>query len=373
MVDRSSDWYSLEELDKLKAPWNFIFGRRSNGKTTRINIRGVDRFFKYGYRYAVIRRNDADFRYKKNSAYMFNALCQPGVVEKYPDGVVQTLSKGKYNSVVYSGREWRFASVDKTGKVMAKSEVFAMAFSLNVSVHDKGLPNLNFGTILFDEAIANGGYLVDEFVTLCNLISTIIRDKSIATIYLVGNTVNMYCPYFREMGLKHVRDMEVGQIQLYRAGDGSPFVAVEYTSAKVSGMASDKYFAFDNPKLAMISTGAWEIQNYPRCPVEYRPIDILYTSYLHFDDEWYKLEIVGTDELFFLYVSAIEDEPEIGDDTLVYDIAYHAEPNYTRNMLIGTSKVEKQIYSLIRQSKVFYEDNFVGEAVRNYVLWCSQN
>ena len=34
-----------------------------------------------------------------------------------------------------------------------------------------------------------------------NVLSTIIRDRENIKIFMLGNTVNKYCPYFDEMGL----------------------------------------------------------------------------------------------------------------------------------------------------------------------------
>ena len=58
---------------------------------------------------------------------------------------------------------------------------------------------------------------------------------------MLGNTVNRYCPYFKEMGLAHIKEMKPGDIDLYRYGDSELTVAVEYTTPKKN--SPDEYFA----------------------------------------------------------------------------------------------------------------------------------
>ncbi|MGC5276152.1 hypothetical protein ACPXAM_23725, partial [Escherichia coli] len=86
--------------------------------------------------------------------------------------------------------------------------------------------------------------------------------------YMLGNTVNKYCPYFAEMGLEHIPKMTQGTIDVYAYGNSDLTVAVEYCKSPDSKVkeASHKYFAFNNPKLEMITGGAWELNIYPHLP-----------------------------------------------------------------------------------------------------------
>ena len=85
------------------------------------------------------------------------------------------------------------------------------------------------------------------------------------------------------MGLTRVKDMKPGTIDVYQYGEeGKLRVAVEYAEASKEGKKSDVYFAFDNPKLKMITTGVWEIDIYPHCPYKYKPKDIQFTYFIKF-------------------------------------------------------------------------------------------
>ena len=61
-----------------------------------------------------------------------------------------------------------------------------------------------------------------------NVLSTIIRHRNDVKIFMLANTVNKYCPYFKEMGLKHITEMKQGSIDIYTYGSSDLRVAVEY-------------------------------------------------------------------------------------------------------------------------------------------------
>ena len=72
-------------------------------------------------------------------------------------------------------------------------------------------------------------------------------------------------------------------IDLYTYGESNLRVAVEYSQGiKKESKKSNKYFAFDNPKLQMITNGKWEIDIYPHLPHKYKPKDIKFIYYIKY-------------------------------------------------------------------------------------------
>jgi len=131
--------------------------------------------------------------------------------------------------------------------------------------------------------MTRSGYLSDEFVKFCNLLSSLIRDRKNVVIYMLANSVNKYCPYFQEMGLQDVDKMKQGEIRVYTYSSSDLTVAVEYCAqVEATKKTGSKYFAFENAQLAMITSGAWEIKNYPRCPYPLYPDDIWKVFYVNF-------------------------------------------------------------------------------------------
>ena len=68
---------------------------------------------------------------------------------------------------------------------------------------------------------------------------------------------------FAEMGLTHIDKMKQGTIDVYTYGTSELTVAVEYCESMKGSKENNYYFAFNNPKLNMITSGAWELNLYP--------------------------------------------------------------------------------------------------------------
>ena len=224
-------------------------------------------------------------------------------------------------------------------------------------------------TILFDEFLTRSAYIPDEFVLFCNVLSTIIRQRDDVKIFMLGNTVNKYCPYFKEMGLKHVQEMHQGDIDLYKYGDKKLVVAVEYCKPNGgSGKPSDFYFAFDNPKLNMITGGSWEIDVYPHCPVKYKPKDICYTYFIDFDSALLQCEIVCSPKGYFTFIHEKTTDIKYPDKDLVFSLTdwSHAR-NRRRSIMKPEDELGVKIAWFFKHQRVFYQDNEVGEVVANYL------
>ena len=354
-------FYSLKNILSKNAQYNVIFGERSNGKTYAVLKYGLEKFISSGEQMAIVRRWRDDFTGKRG-VVMFDALVQNGEVERMTAGV--------WNGIIYFSSKWYLCRYED-GKREEVSEIpFAYGFALTSMEHDKSTAYPNITTVCFDEFLTRTSYLPDEFVLFMNVLSTIIRQRTNVKIFMLGNTVNKYCPYFKEMGLTHVKQMEQGSIDIYRYGDSDLTVAVEYTKPNKAGKESDLYFAFDNPKLSMITGGAWEIAIYPHCPVKYVPKEVLFTYFIDFDGELLQCEIVNHDDLYFTFIHRKTTPLKDTDNDLIYTTDYSPRPNYRRKITKPTSNMEKRIAEHFIKDKVFFSDNEVGEIVRNYLIWC---
>lgn len=191
---------------------------------------------------------------------------------------------------------------------------------------------------------------------------------------MCGNTINKYCPYFAEMGLHNIRKQVKGTIDVYTYGDSELKVAVEYSDFPGKKKKSNKYFAFDNPKLEMITHGGWEIDIYPHLPVKYVPKNNLYIFYICFDQDILQGNIISVDDTLFLYIHR-KTTPIKEDETerLIYKQTPDYRRNYRTNFLQPYGKVDKYITSLWNMKKVFYQDNEIGEVMANYIKWCKSN
>lgn len=370
LVDREAEssqlepeFYTLDNIKSYKCQYNLIFGKRSNGKTYSVLKEGLKNYIDHGKQMAYIRRYREDFVGKRGQT-LFSALVS--------DGTIIDMTKGKWSGVKYQSGQWFLTKQDKeSDREIKDSTPFCYGFSLASMEHDKSTSYPDITTIVFDEFISRLGYLNNEFVVFMNVLSTIIRQRNDVTIYMLGNTVNKYCPYFAEMGLGHIEQMEAGKIDIYTYGDSKLRVAVERTkNHNIGGRKSDVYFAFDNPSLSMITGGAWELDLYPHLPEDYTDEDVIYKFFILFNDQMLQGNVIEKDERAYIYFHRKTSKLRHPDDDLIFAEEYDPRPNHVRNLRRSSLKAAQKICWFFKNSKVFYQDNDVGEVVRNYLNFC---
>lgn len=361
-------YWNIQNILSRNALYNVVFGERSNGKTYGVLQYGLERYFSGKGKMAIIRRWEEDFRGKQAST-MFDSLIANGVISK--------LSKGEWNSVIYQSHRWYLCKRDiqNPKNVIVDDSPFAYAFALSSEEHYKSSSYPDITLVLFDEFLTRNTYLPDEFVKFTSILSTIIRLRTNVVIFMLGNTVNQYSPYFAEMGLTNIKKMEKGRIDVYKYGDSGLTVAVEFSDFPTKEKKSNMYFAFNNPKLEMIRSGAWEMDIYPHLPCKYKPKDIIYKYYIEFDGERLQCEIIetkdenGTD-LLFTYIHRKTTEIKEDGYSIVYSDVSSALPNHRKKITKPVTDIEKNIVAFFMRDKVFYQSNEIGEIVRNYIAWC---
>jgi len=352
-------YYSTKRIDAKNCIYNIIFGERSNGKTYSLLEKIVRNYFDNGKQGAIIRRMDEDLKQKRGGVF-FDALLSNNVIYK--------LSKGQWNSIEYKSYKWYFCFINEDNEKKVDIRPFCYAFSLTQMEHDKSTSYPDVNIIMFDEFISRNLYLKDEFILFTNVLSTIIRDRDDVKIYMLGNTVNKFCPYFKEMGLNRILSMEQGTIDVYKYGQSDLTVAVEYCSNNVSKKINN-YFAFDNPRLSMITSGTWEIDLYPHCPHKFRPKDIVFTYFINWEQHLLQCEIVRFDDKYFTYIHNKTTTIKNNND-LVFGIENPSSIYQYHNMLLCQVEMFDKIKYFYRNDKVFYQDNETGEIVRNYLKFC---
>lgn len=364
-------FYSLKNILAKNAHYNVIFGERSNGKTYAVLEYALERYFKTGEQLAIIRRMETDFVGSNSAKTCFDSLICNGNGEN----VIKKMSNGRFVGVAYySGRYYLTESDGDKDKRTDKC--IAIGFAISMAEHYKSASFPGVTTILFDEFMTRERYLVNEFVSFQNLLSTIIRQRDNVTIFMCANTVNRYdVTYFREMGLTRAKNMKQGEIDVYSYGESELRVAVEFSDSPSKNKPSDVYFAFNNPRLQMITGkgNVWEMDIYPHCPCKIVPKDILFTFFIKYDDELLQNEVILKDNNYFIFIHRKTTPLKDEEHDLIYSKDFDPRPNFRRNILAKTLTVEGKIAQLFRADKVFYQDNEVGEIMRNYLNWCKSH
>lgn len=363
-LDKTPDlYYNIGPIDATGAVYRMIIGQRSNGKTYSVCKHIIEDYFKSGKRGAYVRRYEESIT-PKNIQTLFNPHLQ----------LIWKLSEGKWNAVFYRAKEFHFCAVDAAGAIIAKDDTaFCITAAINTAENTKGEDRGEVETIVFDEFMTRAGYLNNEFVRFMNLLSTLIRDRESAIIYMLANTVNKYCPYFSEMGLKNIEKMPKGEIAVYSYGSSALTVAVELCDeVEATKKTASKYFAFDNPQLQMITKGEWEFQIYPRPPYKIFPEDIILRFYIQFADQLMTCEIVHSNlkqysNDVFIFVHLQTKDITIDDNTIMYVSNFSSCRMHVRYLKDQPTRAHELICSLIQRKSVCFADNDTGEIFRNWL------
>lgn len=368
MAKNKFRYYNVEHLvtEYPKAYYYVIFGERSNGKTYSALYMALKNYFKTGEQFAYLRRFQEDIR-KKQLSNLFS-----GHIE---NGVIAELSNGEWSAVDYTGNKFRLLKADDDGNIVYSEEPIGFAFDLNSMEHYKSISFPKITTVIFDEFLSRQSYLPNEFLLFTNSLSTIVRLRTNVKIFMLGNTVNKYCPYFSEMGLSHIKEQKQGTVDVYKYSDTELEVVVEYCESSNSrgGKKSDVYFAFDNPQLQMITTGTWEIAIYPHLPMKYKPKDVVAVFFVDFDRELLQGNVICIgDNAPFIFLHRKTTEVKKDDDVI-----YGQVPDINPYHHVGFSNHDDKLSQFIRkcylENRIFYSENEVGEILRNYILWSQNN
>lgn len=361
-------FYSLENILKKNADYNIIFGERSNGKTYAALEYGVKEFVDSGFQNqtAIVRRWKEDIKGRRAET-LYKAL--------EANGRIAELTNGEYTEVYYFNGKYYLSNYDsELQKHVPHTKPLAYTFALSEMEHDKSTSYPDITTVIFDEFLTRRYYLPDEFILFMNVLSTIIRQRNNVKIFMLGNTVNRYCPYFAEMGLKHIAQMEQGTIDEYKFGKGALTIAVEYAATSSKTKASNKYFCFDDSEsVQMIINGAWEMAIYPHLQTRYEMKDVVFTYFIEFNGNILQCEIVNKDNEYFTYIHEKTTPIKNPDTDLIYSLAHNEKQNYKRRLLSTATPLETKIARFYALEKVFFQNNEVGEIVRNYILQSSKS
>lgn len=357
-------YYNIRNLmrDYPDAHYYMVVGERSNGKTYSALEYALANYVKTGEQFAYVRRWGEDIR-KKNVSQLFAAHESNGLVSK--------LTGGKWDRITFTGGKFYFSGLNEKEKVEFSEDACGFVFDLNSMEHYKSISFPRVTTVIFDEFLSRNGYLPNEFVLFTNTLSTIIRQRNNVKIIMLGNTVNKSCPYFGEMGITHIKEQKPGTVDVYRYGNSSLEVVLEYCepTARYGGKKSDVYFAFDNPELQMITQGSWEIAVYPHKPCSFRPKDIVFIFFIEFESELIQGEVVSLNDSAFIFFHRKTGEIKYPDRDLVYTTKASEKWNYRMCLTKQTDNMSKKILQYFKENRCFYADNETGEVVRNYLIW----
>lgn len=346
-----------KELDPNSAEWFILISSRSTGKTTNLLIISIILFLMYGITTPYIRQRP-DMTARQNIEKLFEVIraC----------GYIKDLTDGQYNNVYYFGHKMYLCHIDEKGERDGRSEAFMYALDLTQNEVYKSSLNMPTGDFcIFDEFISST-YANNEFIILCDLLKTILRDRLTGKIFLLANTTNYYNEYLREL---YIQD------EVLKVAEDEPFIKLTKKKTRIfvhlisnrnkqRAKVNTLYFGFDNPKLASITGGSWAVDSYPH--------------FFRDDDR----ELVAKD-FYITYAGKILQldlyiSPKLGKHVFVHDaikINEKARRIYTIGDIddrrqaykFGDTKIDKILWRLYNANKWYYYNNDIGFTVDTYV------
>ena len=368
-------YYNTDEIRKVGAHYNFVIGERSNGKTTAVLRDILKDYHETGRRGAVVRQMEEDIKGHKGGS-LFDGVQAAGMVAELTDG--------EWTGVRYRNRAYYLTKTDEeTGEVRVNPEPFCFIFAISQSTHYKSNSYPNVGTIMFDEFMrADHVYLADEVVMFLNLVSTIVREKANATIFLIANTVSWNSPYFKKFGLKNIYQMEPGTLATFEYKKARPTgeelvmtVAVEYCedTASYGGKASDVYFVVDDERVAMITDGSFAIPTYPRCPHSFSKSNVKCTYWIQTDEGIIRARLLKTGRMdIFVFVDSVHESvyERVHDPRrdLFYSLEFSSRRNhFTNPTVIYRDDRTAYLVDALRTNRMFFDSNETGENLMYYI------
>ena len=357
MEDKKDKYYDSSAIDALDATYNLIYGQRSNGKTWRCCRKIVDAYLDEGLPSAYVRRLEEMIR-PANLKELFSPHID----------YIREKTSGAWNGIVYRTHGFYLCLYDEDGeKIKQDVKPFCRTYSINTAETTKGQDAGAIKYVVFDEFMTRQYYLVNEFVLWQNLISSLIRTHEGVKLYLLGNTVSKYCPYFSEMGLTRAKQQKQGTIDVYTMGNTKSLIAVEYCKQYEVSQKMQTYYCFDNPQLNMITSGAWEIPMYRHIP---DGIGRLYPElefYIEFDGQTERGAIYIKNDAPLLTFSRRYKEIKDPEEKIIFSDC-RTDPNpLHQEELAPVTNAHKVIIDLIRQHKTYFATNEDGEFLANWL------
>ena len=112
---------------------------------------------------------------------------------------------------------------------------------------------------------------------------------------------------------------------------------------------------------------------YPHLRVKYKPSDVIFTYFIEFNGNLLQCEIVNKNNEYFTYIHEKTTPIKNPDSDLVYSLEHNEKANYKRRLLASTTPLETKIARFYALEKVFFQNNEVGEVVRNYIQQSSKS
>ena len=246
----SKDFYNLKPLLEHNPDISVIWGQRSNGKTYAVLKYALETYKKSKRTFVYVRRWAEDVVVKN-----MTKLLSPLPVEKiFGEGMAIKFFRGA------------FLLYDELNDDVEPITI-GWAISLNQVAHTKSQTFQDAKIVILDEflQLKSERVLRDEFDAWEQTLSTVLRTTQDAKIFIIGNSIGKYSPYFSPYGIdpNKIEQGEIQEIMLTNEVGEPTKVCAEWCKYNPKiGQRTSKYVRGSK----MAKTGEWEIQEVANIP-----------------------------------------------------------------------------------------------------------
>lgn len=367
-----TEYYSLDNIyemsEELSAPYLFIFGQRSNGKSYSVKKKCIEDYFKKGYMTVLLRRWDIDLQ---NQKLYYNDM----------DSVVKKYSHNKYDGIMMYGNFFYFyknVENDKGEIKLERGEIFGMCAALNIAEHYKSMAFQSektvYKNIIYEEILTDGVYLRDEPNKLQQFVSTICRNEiEDFRVYLIANNVSKVSPFLDEW-FTRAKTQKQGTIDIYRyskENEEEIILLCEY--CETTNLRKGKKSIFFGNASKQIESGEWQVDEYPKLnelgDLDFKDLYVKYVVVFNFLDFYFKINLCKRPDNgeYLLYVYPCK-EYNCNTNRIITN-KFSSNP-YVTTWFKTDIKVEKFMLDLLKENKILYASNACGtdfnQCLQNY-------
>lgn len=346
--------YSLDNIDKISAMINLIYGERSNGKSFQVkHKKAVEKYLSTGKRFILMRRWKEEITTEKIEQY-------------FADVDIYKLTNGKYNCISVYRKILYLANYNNESGKTTRADKIGYVVALSTEQNYAGASYLDVEDIIFEEFMSRSVYIANEPDKLMNFYSTVDRKRGTTKLWLVGNTISRVCPYINDWDLHNiVSHQKQGTIETKNLSTGSfddtgneikVKLAIEYCAS--TGNTS---YSIGKHK-DMLNSGSWQSDPQPHLPKSKKDYKILYRIMFQYQNfkfvgEYLKDKFENNSCWFIYPYDGI-----IKDKILVFSDTVKISKYWQRNIYDISIKNDnlKMLLSTFKENNIFYASDLCG-------------
>lgn len=284
------------------------------------------------------------------------------VVKQFTDMDIKDISHNEFDSIDVYRRGIYFASTNEKGEKIRK-KLCGYVYCLSEFESDKSEQLPNVTSIMYEEYCTNEYYLENEPHLLQEFVSSVFRNRK-GQVFMLGNKLNIFNPYFSDWGLRNAQIQKIGTIDTYRKTDldGNEII-ISVWHIKKREKASGMFFG---TAARSIDGDEFYIEKQPRLPDKIENYDTAYTVIVIVDEVSFLLRFLQHKEdstRCVWYVEPKTTEVHRNDDRIVSNIL--SDSIYATQGFYPLTEAENNIFKYLRQGKIAYSSDGCGTNFKN--------